>query len=41
MKTVLKAILLVVLSLPIIFIVFLLSPFIELFLKEEQDGNTH
>lgn len=41
MKTVLRTILLVVLSLPIIFIVFLLSPFIELFLKEEQDGNTH
>lgn len=41
MKTVLKTFLLIVLSLPIILIVFLLSPFIELFLKEEQDGSTH
>lgn len=26
---------------PLSFLLLMLSPFIQLFLKEEQDGNTH
>lgn len=40
MKTVLKNLALAILSLPLIAVVFLLSPFIDIIAKEEQDVNS-